>query len=447
MIFPYPQNPSDWQTAYTRDHAYKDSGKHAKWSNLAVLAGIPFLWGYIIIRVAPYLDFKALPLYIWVAIAVLLVAIIFLVFLVVQSGAFRFASGFLIEFYRPPEGIDPMKIINNRLNGVLKFPPPLNLFFQFQYIIARDGEIIKSDKWPAWSARYLGGPILLIVFDGCALYLERGNRFSRVVGPGDKVPFLEWHETIKYVVDLRPKVKDGSFDVWTKDGININLKIQIECCIGDPKKKDPNTNLVYPYDPMAVKKAIERHSIRWPTRLEGEPSEFTWIDAAWGQVTGIVPSYIGSRVLDDLFIADRNSGQILSPNATHEIFDKLNNATKGFGVFITDFQVLEIAPPEEVKNHQKEHWKAERQSIATIRDGQSKAFNIRSHEKARADAQRDLILAIADGLEKNKDGKYAEPLLLSLSGILDNSLKDPLLRAYLAKEALDALEKIQNMLE
>jgi regulator of protease activity HflC (stomatin/prohibitin superfamily) len=131
----------------------------------------------------------------------------------------------------------------------------------------------------------------------------------------------------------------------------------------------------------------------------------------------------------------------------NEIVEKLNNATRGFGVFITGFQILKVDMPEQVYEHQKEQWKTERQSIDTIMDGQIKASNIRSWEKARADAQRDLIISIADGLKKNRGGQYAESLLLSLSGILDNSLKDPLMRAYLAHETLETLEKIKTMLE
>jgi regulator of protease activity HflC (stomatin/prohibitin superfamily) len=287
----------------------------------------------------------------------------------------------------------------------------------------------------------------LIIFNGSALYLERGNRFSRVVGPGEHIPFLEWHETIKYVVDLHPKVKTDKFDVWTKDGIKIKLEVQIECRIGDPSKNDPVNGLIYPYDPVAIKRAVERYSLRWPDRHIGEPSEFTWIDAAWGQVTGIVPNYIGSRTLDDLFIADRKSGQILSPESIDEVKDKLNSATQAFGVFITDFQILKVDMPPEVYAHQKDQWRTERQSLATIIEGQTKAFHIRSREKARADAQRDLIISIADGLKKNNSGQYEEPLLLSLSGILDNSLKDPLMRAYLANETLETLEKIKTMLD
>jgi regulator of protease activity HflC (stomatin/prohibitin superfamily) len=448
MAFPYPENPNDWQTAYTRDHAHQDSDKYGNNFILPIVFCFLILLAYVCLHTMPFSFFKIYSPLIRVGLTIAILLIFFLLFTIIAFlPAIRFASKFFIEFYCPPyEMRDPSKIINYRLFGISKLPPPLNMFSQFSYIIVKNGEIEKKDKWPAWSARNLGGPLTLIVFDGNALYLERGNRFSRVVGPGEKIPFLEWYETIKYVVDLHPKVKTDKFDVWTKDGIKIKMEVQIECRIGDPSKNDPANGVIYPYDPVAIKKAVERFSLRWPNRQEGEPSEFTWIDAAWGQVTGIVPGYIGSRTLDDLFIADRKSGQILSPESIGEVKVKLNSATQAFGVFITDFQILKVDMPTEVYAHQKDQWKTERQSLVTIIEGQTKAFHIRSREKARADAQRDLIISIADGLKKNKSGQYTEPLLLSLSGILDNSLRDPLMRAYLANSTLETLEKIKTML-
>ena len=447
MKFPHPQNPEDWQTAYTRDQAHRDSVKYEKGFLLPLIFCFFTVFAYTYLRTAPFSFFESYSPLMRIAAAVLLIILVFLFFVVLLSTpAFRFASKFFTEFYRPPEGINPVKILIYRLSRKSKLPEPLNIISPFNYIIVRDGEIDKKDEGPAWSALNLGGPLMLIVFDGCALYLERGNCFSRVVGPGENIPFLEWYETIKYVVDLRPKVQDGSIEVWTKDGIKIKLKLQIECRIGDPSKNDPANGIVYPYDPDAVKKAVERHSLRWPERHKGEPSEFTWIDAAWGQVTGIVPGYIGKRVLDDLFMADRHRGQILSPDAIKEIFDNLNNATNGFGVFVTDFQILKVDIPEEVYKHQKEYWMAEKQGVATRKDGESKAYSIKAHEKNRADTQRDLILALAEGLGKNKDGHFSESLMLSFSGVLDESLDDPLTRAYLAKETLETLEQLQRML-
>lgn len=449
MSFPYPQDPNEWQTAYTRDQAYRDSETYGSRLTTPIVLCFVVVMAYA----AWSLDIPArillLPLS-WqyqIAVALAIILVPFALFMIgVSLPAQHFAEAFFADFYRPQKEGDISKIINYRLFGKTKLPPPLNMFSQFEYILVRDCKIEKTDKWSAWSALHVGGPTMLIVFDGNALYLERGSRFSRVVGPGDKTPFLEWYETIKYVVDLRPKVKTGEFDVWTKDGIRIKLEARIECRIGNQANRDPASNLIYPYDPVAVKKAVERLALRWPMRDEGEPEEFNWVDASWGQVTGIVPGYIGSRTLDDLLLDKRHSGQILSPSAMKELFAKLNNATNIFGVYVTDFQILKVTPPKEVDDEQKEFWKAERQSIATIRDGQAKAFNIRSQEKVHAEAQRDLILAIANGLEKNKDRKYSDALLLSLSGVLDSSLQDPLMRAYLAKETLDTLEKLRTIL-
>ena len=186
-------------------------------------------------------------------------------------------------------------MIDYRISSRVKLPTPFGELFpsvsKFKNIRVQNGEILNGGEWPAWMVRNIGGPLSLIVLDGSALYIERGNRFSRVVGPG--ISFLERHETVKYAVDLRTKSNTGNFDVWTKDGISINLTVRIEYRIGDPQKTNPK--LVYPYDPVAVKKAIERHSLRWPDPTK-EPGEFTWEDAAWGQVTGVLPSYYRKQV-------------------------------------------------------------------------------------------------------------------------------------------------------
>lgn len=460
MGIPNLQNISGWQTAYTKDQAYRDSNQRRLAVQIPLALCLLFLGTALafVITQRPWEitlpGFLQTPLMLGIIIGTLCAM------LYVITTPFWLAKTFFLEFYRPPEEIDPKEIIKYRLWGKPNVPPPFDLLtiFQFKYLLVRDGEMLKKDEWPGWMACNLGGPLMLVVFDGCALYLERGNRFSRVVGPGDKVPFLEWYETIKYVVDLRPKVKTDEFKVWTKDGIKIGFTVQIECRIGDPAQNPPAAGLVYPYDPQAIKRAVERYALRWPEqeRAQGNsPTEFTWVDAAWGQVTGILPGHIGSRSLNDLFVADLDGGQILSPEVMRQLFDRINAATQNFGVYVTDLQILKIDLPPEVIELQRGSWLAEHQKIVIIRNGQAKAFNIRSQEKARAEAQRDLIIAITEGLQKNRThgahtgnpiDELVEPLILSLSGMLEKSLGDPASRAYLARETLETFEKIQGML-
>ena len=457
MTFRYTDDPLRWQTLYTRDDAYRDFGRYAKHYKYIFFASLFIVSGYIAVRFSPILinlvsrllgtPSQSVSAAVNLMAMLLAFLLVFVALNLVRMRALHFAISFFSEFHQPPPGVDPSAVIKYRLNGKFKLPPPFTPIFQFKYLMVRDGEMTKADEWPAWMARTLGGPLTLIVFDGCALYLEHGNRFSRVVGPGEKTPFLEWFETIKYVVDLRPKVREDRIAVWTKDGIRVDLRIRVGSRIGDPQKKDVNGKLIFPFDPLAVKKAIERHAVRWPTCPEGDPEEFSWTDAVWGQVTSVVPSYIGSRRLDDLFMANENGGQILSPESSVQIKFNLNEATKIFGVYIIDFQVTEVHIPVEIEQHQKDYWRAEKQGIATRLDGETKAYRIQQREGARAETQLELIRSIANGLKENRDGQFTEPVLLSLSGVIDKSLREPLTRAYLAKETLDTLEQLQNILD
>lgn len=79
-----------------------------------------------------------------------------------------------------------------------------------------------------------GWHAILVIMDGTALYLERGNCFSRVVGPG--VAFLEKYETIKEAVDLRPQTYKNKVEAWTKDGIKVSFITKIVCRIADPNQ-------------------------------------------------------------------------------------------------------------------------------------------------------------------------------------------------------------------
>lgn len=114
---------------------------------------------------------------------------------------------------------------------------------------------------------------------------------------------------------------------------------------------------------------------------------------------------------------------------------------------ILNLQISNINIPEDVKRQRLDTWGAEKQSITTITEGQIKAYGIRTREKARAEAQRDIIAAIAEELEKIEPTHLQESLLMTLSDILNQSLSDPWTRTYITSEALNTLEKINDLLK
>jgi len=356
---------------------------------------------------------------------------------------FKSATKFFVDLYQPSDDTDLKSRIQLRFFGVPTIPPPLDNVWDYPFVLIKDGKLDPPDRWVTW----LGGPAKLVIFDGCALYLERGNRFSRVVGPGMPLPFLDRTETVKAVVDLRPQVRLGRVSTWTKDGIRIQMEVRMECQIGlEGMTKASSENLIYPYGPISVKKAIERTAVRFDQEKKCLV-ESDWGDGIWGQVRGFLASYVASHSVDGLFMAGIGNGQILSQNVSDNICQELNAKLSDYGARLLSLQIVNVTIPDDVNAQRIQVWGARKQSVIAITGGQAKAYEILAREKARAEAERDLIEGIADGLAGIDPSKYHEVLVLSLSGILDQSLGDFELRPYIAGETLESLKKLRELLK
>jgi hypothetical protein len=57
-----------------------------------------------------------------------------------------------------------------------------------------------------------------------------------------------------------------------------------------------------------------------------------------------------------------------------------------------------------------------------------------------------MLMTIMKRLENVDPKDLTEPLILSLSGILDQGLDDPIIRPLVAKESLAVLERIRKLL-
>lgn len=448
MPFRPSSNPADWQTGvYNRQQAHRDSEQRSLALILPsfLLAFLSAGFLLMVLLQKEGIGQRMTTLVAWLATlpAILLVAWLFHALL--SEFGLRIAAQFLREFYRPPEEVEPRRIIQHRLYGVWDLPRPFSLWFQFPYLLVKDGQLAEENGgWQSWMARNMGGPLRLIVFDGNAAYLERGGRFSRVVGPGRNTAFLDWFETVREIVDTRPHAREETLlPCWTKDGIKVNVTVRVECCLGDPTRRQPG--LLYPFDPLAVKAAVERTSVRMP---DGKTlCEMKGMDLVWGQVTGVIPDYIGRLNLDELLTLGQKEEAILGEQAARELYQELNRLTQSFGYYVTDVQITHVEPPAVVEEQRERNWQAERQSRANLMHAQAEAARIRAVEQARAEAQRDLILAIAEGLHRDPTQRFAEPLLVALTSTITTSLANPLVPPLLTPETLRSLEQLKTLLE
>jgi regulator of protease activity HflC (stomatin/prohibitin superfamily) len=369
---------------------------------------------------------------------------------------FKQAATFVHAFYQPAEDEKLGRLIGRKLLGVVPVPPPLHNVFKYPFVVLREPKLAEN-HW----ARWFGGPATLVIYDGIAVYLERGNKFSRVVGPGLPMSFLEQNERIKEVVDLRPQTRTGEVKPWTKDGIRIRFAIRVECQIDASAEAviQSSQKFRFSYDPLAVKMAVERMTVRADPK--GELYEGSWLDGAWGTITGVINAYIAGHTLDELFLASETdkilslapaeSGtyvkieQVLS----YKIKEQLEKAKRNLaqnGVKVLSVQIVNVEVPPRVQELRGKYWESAKERIAALRNSRAEADRIRIREQAHAEAQRTMLNTITQRLEKVDPNNLTEPLILSLSGILDQGLDDPIVRPLIAKESFAVLERVRRML-
>lgn len=434
------QDPSDWQYRYLKTRAPERQWRQFVF--VSITFGI-FVTGLVLITFILFfflgsteaLDENASflsKLLFWVRVSLPAISIAVGLYILLTI-----AHNFVFELYDPPLEAKPAirERIWHRLWGcydLLRFK---------KFTVINDTKLKPAPHWSTW----LGGPTFLVIIDGFAVYLERGNCFSRVVGASIPVPYLDARETIKAVVDLRPQLMEGQVNAWTNDGIKVTLKIRAEVQIipGAPQITG-KVKRAYPFDPQAVRKAVEYTAVRF---RDAKFQEVKWDEGAMGSLTGLLARHISSHHFDELFMSNGGDGQILSPQVMSAVLEKANRQLReSAGVGLRSLQITEITIPPEVRHQRLDVWAAEKDSLVSRIRGEAQAFRIRTSEEARARAQRDLIVAIAKSLQRVEPSHFPEPLLLSLSGILDQGLQDPLVQTYMAQGALDSLKRLKELL-
>lgn len=452
-----------WQNRFDADDAHEEDARNI----FRIILGLG-LFGFtiplimaIVMTSASNFDNTSLS-GIWVILRALLTIAVFVAGIVFVR---RQAEQYFRQVYLPPPETSVSKAISLRVFGIPPLPPPINESINYPYILIRDGQTDKANDQAFW----LGGPRRLIILDGSAVYLERCNLFSRVVGPG--VAFLEQHEVITRIIDLRPQTYTGVVKAWTKDGIEVEAKVQITCRVGkhsinkiEPSQGNladlpgemeapPPQPIVYPFDAVAVRKAVEWTKVKRRFTAEGKEEFYDaeWVESAWGQVQGDLAVYISKRHIDDLFTATKEQptgGLLLSKSEREKIRANLDAKLQAeAGVSLMDLQITEFTITDEILAKRVEKWKTAWEARDDIRKARTDADAIKAEENARAEAQRDLILEIAEGLARSEPEDFSNAVMLTLSGFLDQSLGDPSLQANIARETLETLEKIQEMLK
>lgn len=410
--------------------------ENAYWDDLTRFLTFSFFLGINIAVIMIYVTYtsnaKSWPLRHSLLIIVIAVTILILIVI----SLLRLSKALLIELYKPEADQSLNRIILRRLFGI-PVPPFLKDLFKHTKLIIKDGRLNHLNHPVTW----LGGPVVLMIMDNSAVYLERGNRFSRVVGSGRA--FVHRNEIVRHVIDLRKKDRSGKVSAWTKDGIRVNVELQLTYQIKLEKSIDSIDMRDFPVDPIATKQAIEATAVRYDK--DHGPVEFDWLDGAWGRTIGILTKFISGHNIDELIREDSEKGKTVSSFVEKNLLTELNRELEKIGVNAKNPHIKSINYPERVKNLLREVWAAERRSISRIEEGKSHANQLRIQLETKLEAQRGRIQAIVNSLENMSDEQFAQHFSLSVTSDIGLNSGDSTVRVQMTNLILELLAQFKDL--
>ena len=453
-----PSDSSTWKDRFTKKglqrEAQVNTGKITVFVVVAVISML--LSSVIVLGIKNIEDIKNIDL----LVGLLFFALPIVIFGLVINYAFMQAENVVRKFYQPLSDDAVSRLIQNKI--FVPQQPLIRALDRFPDVILAKVDDLDENHFVRW----FGGPVRLIIYDGVAVYVERGNRFSRVLGPGLPLPVLEKHERIKAIVNLRPVEKDDVVKAWTKDGVQVDAHVQAEVQIlssDEAKQKSivleegqEAINLIYPFDADNVKRIVENVAVAMDNKTR-ELSEKIWHDAAMGSITGGVKAHISRYSLNELITRDENSPQFLSFEVSNMLFDSIASGLANSGYELLDLQITKFTPVDkEIKKKLEEYWEAKKEKEETIRKGRADAQDILAKQNAYTLAyQETLSNQISQVQEMNQnDRNYSdisidsttEASVMLLAQVLEKTPKDPLMGTLVAREMLRTLDLLREQL-
>ena len=414
--FPAPVNSKHWQNAYTEKQAFTDSLQRVGsfLVSIAFLLMIPIFFAITSVAIqllnaqAEGLSKANLIAMTLGGIFVLVAPFIFLV--VILKRLFNSAETFLTSFYNLAESEDVKNIVNMRFFGRPLLPPPLSAIFKFMTVEVKNGKLDSHKNW----VTQIGGPVRLKIEPGNAVYLERGNHFSRVLG--SDAAFLELHETVRTVLNVGPQNEEITVKVWTRDGIRITIQAKGEYFLGSPELKVGEENNWFSHNPDSARLAVE-HALK--DGREGHE----WIKAAVEKTIDVLTNYIMNKHLEELFIASADGGQLLSNSTMNHLLEEINENLQKDGIHLSCLQITNVDLPEQIMEQRIKIWEFRRKNQEILALSEVTAHELHTRKQALAEMLRDMVFTLANGLVRTEENNSTK-LLSSIYSVLNQGMKE-----------------------
>jgi len=322
--------------------------------------------------------------------------------------------------------------------------------FRTSYVSVAEGKI---EHDPASAAEIIGGPTWLLVADSNAAVIERGGGFSRVVGPG--YTFLLPHERVRGAVDLHTQHRTVREKVMTKDGIPVEVDVDLVFRITDkvmpgdadyipPPALSLTTRLKqrlgmhvnpalleasreHPFSREAVRRAVYETAVFSPDRVPEWATSFANVRA------GDISDQLVEMRLDEILAPDSPDHPL--HNVPKKGLADARKAAEPMGIDVIDMTMGTVDLLKEHKdlvgNQMLANWRAEWNRRATVLVAQGAAKKMQLMEEARAEAQANMIQALTEGFRvaTEADPKLSQEVMAlrfidTLEALMQNQNKD-----------------------
>jgi regulator of protease activity HflC (stomatin/prohibitin superfamily) len=293
-------------------------------------------------------------------------------------------------------------------------------YYEFDPMDEEPGVKVNSVANPA--AELIGGPLWVTAADRTAILTERGAKFGRVLGAG--VHLLRPHERVRAVVDLQIQQRRLRERALTKDGIPLELDLDLAFRISE--QDIPGEAPPPPPPPIGPQARIRMllHLPLSPTLLEAtKKHQFSReavrrivyetvimspdIPPDWTRSFGIVRGGDITDQLAALRLDDLSSPEDPDIHPLNAIVENGLVSARGaggpLGIDVLAMEIGIVEPSADIKANVAEqrigNWMIEWKRRAHILEAEGNAIAMQALEEARAEAQATMIQSLIESFQ------------------------------------------------
>ncbi len=266
----------------------------------------------------------------------------------------------------------------------------------------------------------IGGPGSLSVHAETAALLERGGRYSRIVGPG--TTYLDAFERVRAVIDLRPLNRRKTESAYSRDGIEVKAETTVSFKLMKQKDDEPiarpearpswrdlvKARLGFKVAPPPAPEAPPASPEAIRSIVYELPAGVSWDSTVSSGLADVIPH----KMLDELW-APENSERNPRREIETELLNRGKENLRKRGIELIDLTIgpLEVTD-RSVDRQRREYWQTHWESRSRVTEAAGEAEALRQQQTARAEAQAELIQAIAHSFRMMAFSGAAQPSLL-----------------------------------